>query len=286
MDLRRDVISALQWAVNEITDNVLNHADAPLGGLVQLSTFRDEHMIKFVVADAGRGIPTAMREAFPGLVEDAAALDDAIKAGVTSIPDHGQGNGLAGSLRIATYAKGSFKIASGKAQLSVFRDPRGRGDYLTQKTQAPFGHRFPGTAVMVELRTDADFAIEEALALDGRVHPIVDVVDLRYASAAGELVVRVVDEPLGCGTRQAGVDLRNKLGNLLNAEPRKQLIVDWSGIPVISSSFADEAIGKLFVELGPITFSGRVSHVGAEPLVTSLLDRAVTQRLRQSSEKG
>lgn len=125
MDLRRDVIRALEWSVNEITDNVLNHAQSPEGGIVQVSTFRKEHKIKFVVADSGRGVPAAMREAFPRLGDDAQAINEALKAGVTSIPDSGQGNGLAGSLRIACYAEGSFMLASGKAHVSVFRDERG-----------------------------------------------------------------------------------------------------------------------------------------------------------------
>lgn len=278
MDLRRDVIAALEWSINEITDNVLNHARSPAGGLVHVNTFGDEHKITFVVADGGRGIPAAMRQAFPDLREDANALSEAVKAGVTSIPDSGQGNGLAGSLRIATYAEGSFKIVSGKATLSVFRDPR-TSAYRTKKARLPRGVEFLGTTVVMELSTSAVFDISEALSLDAA---LADVVDLRYATDGGDLVVKVCEESLGVGTRHAGVELRQKCKNLLNAEPTKRLILDWCKVPLISSSFADEAVGKLFVELGPTTFAGRVTHVGAEPLVTSLLDRAVMQRVAQT----
>lgn len=279
MDLRRDVISALEWTVNEITDNVLNHSQSPSGGLVQLSTLRDSHLIKFVVADGGRGIPAAMRDAYPAL-DDREALVDSVKPGVTSIPESGQGNGLAGSLRIATYAEGSFKIASGRAQLSVFKDERSR-EYRTQGKLVR-GQRYPGTVVMMELSTAAEFSIGEALALDGRVRSIEDVVDIKYGSESGDLMLHVAAEALGVGTRHAGVELRRKATNLLNAEPTKRLVLDWSGLTIVSSSFADEAVGKLFVELGPTTFSARVSHSGTEPLVRSLLDRAVMQRVVQS----
>lgn len=280
MNLHRSAIRALEWTVNEITDNVLNHAQAERGGLVQINTFTGQHKMKLVVSDGGRGIPAAMREAFPQL-RDPEAITEAMKPGVTSPRDAGQGNGLAGSARIAEYAHGSFKILSGRAGLYVYRDER--GTYRVQKTQAPRGHKFPGTTVMVELLTDVEFDIEEALALDGRRSPMLDVVDLRYATDEGTLLVRVCDESLGVGTRHAGAELRRKCKNLLAAEPNKRLILDWEGIPLVSSSFADEVIGKLFVELGFTAFTSRVGHTGTEPLVASLLDRAVMQRVTQDA---
>lgn len=281
LKLRRDVLAALEWSVNEITDNVLNHAQSPEGGLVQVSTFRDEHKVQFVVADAGRGIPAAMREAFPKLRDDGAALNEAVKVGVTSIPESGQGNGLAGSLRIATYAEGAFRITSGQAHLTIFRDPRSQ-EYRTKKGRAPRGFHFPGTVVLMEISTIAEFGIEEALALDGAVAEApMDIVDLRYSSEAGDLALCVREETLGFGTRHAGVEFRRKCQNLLAAEPSKRLLLDWKGVPLVSSSFADEAVGKLFVDLGPTTYSARVAHVNAEPLVRSLLDRAVMQRVAQ-----
>ena len=279
MSLHRSAIRALEWAVNEITDNVLNHAEADRGGLVQVNTFTENQRIKLVVSDGGRGIPAAMRVAFPHL-RDGEALTEAMKPGVTSPRDAGQGNGLAGSARIAEYARGSLKILSGAAGLSLFADERHQ--WKTQKVRPPRGHKFPGTTVMIQLSTAVDFDIEEALALDGRRTPMLDIVDLRYATGEGVLTVKVCDESLGVGSRHAGVELRRKCRNLLDAEPSKRLVLDWTGIPLVSSSFADEVVGKLFVELGFMAFTSRVIHSGAEPLVASLLDRAVIQRVGQT----
>ena len=284
MDLGRDLIRALEWSINEITDNVLNHSESLDGSLVQLNTFGEEHKIRFVVADAGRRIPSAMRVAFPQL-RDVQAITEAVKAGVTSIPDSGQGNGLAGTLRIAKFANGSLKISSGQAQLNVFREVSS-SQYRTKTTETPRGFRFPGTAVMMELSTDLEFNIEEALELGfAGSGGLIDVVDLKYTSDTGNLVIKLCDESLGVGTRHAGVELRRKCNNLLSADPDKRLVLDWTGVPLISSSFADEAIGKLFVELGPTVFSARVTHSGAEPLVRSLLDRAVMQRVAQAMQR-
>jgi anti-sigma regulatory factor (Ser/Thr protein kinase) len=285
MELRRDVIAALEWSLNEITDNVLNHAESPTGGLVQVSTFRDEHRIEFYVADGGRGIPNSMRTRFTHLKTDAEALGEAVKAGVTSIPDSGQGNGLAGSLRIASRANGAFRIMSGKAQLDVFKDKG--GNYRTQQGQTASGFSFPGTSVMLELDTRAEFAIEDALGLDGAPRAeVTDVVDMLYSDNEGQLRLTLRDETVGFGSRHAGVELRRKIKNLLSAEPGARLVLDWAGVPLISSSFADEALGKLFVELGPVSFGARIVLAGAEPLVTSLIDRAIMQRVSQAASVG
>ncbi len=39
MELDREVLASLEWSLNEITDNVLNHAESDRGGFVQVSTF-------------------------------------------------------------------------------------------------------------------------------------------------------------------------------------------------------------------------------------------------------
>ena len=56
-ELTRSSLAAFEWAVNEITDNVLQHAGSPQGGLVQLNHYPSVHWLEFAVADAGKGIP-------------------------------------------------------------------------------------------------------------------------------------------------------------------------------------------------------------------------------------
>jgi hypothetical protein len=55
-------------------------------------------------------------------------------------------------------------------------------------------------------------------------------------------------------------------------------------VPVISSSFADEAVGNLFVEMGSLSFSSRVKNVGLEPLIRGLIEKAVLHRASEASE--
>ena len=278
MELERDVITGLEWSLNEITDNVLNHSESAHGGLIQASTMREHQKIQFVVADSGRGILSSMREGFPELRSDEEAIGEAIKQGVTRNPDVGQGNGLAGTMRIATGSGGSFGVSSGTSGLSIFRSP-GAAEF----EEMPFHRReFRGTVVEAELSTEGSLTLDEILGSAGIEFVGMDVIDAEY-SVEGAMCVRLSEETRGFGSRQAGATIRTKCMNLLNAEPDKRLVLDWGGVPLVSSSFADEAVGRLFVELGPIRFGARVQHVGMEPLVRSLVDRAVMQRAAQAS---
>ena len=93
-DLERRELAAIEWSVNEITDNVLNHAQSKIGGLVQVSTFqRKRKRIEYIVADAGVGIPATLRSTRPALTSDADALDHAMREGGTRDTAGGQGNG-------------------------------------------------------------------------------------------------------------------------------------------------------------------------------------------------
>jgi hypothetical protein len=83
------------------------------------------------------------------------------------------------------------------------------------------------------------------------------------------------------GSRAAGAFIREKCRHLLEQEQRKPLVIDWAGVPLISSSFADEAFGKLFVELGPLTFAARVKHTNMEAVNAGLVDKAILQRTAQ-----
>lgn len=116
MKISRDLISALEWSINEICDNVINHSFSKVGGFVQVATFSARNSISFTVADAGRGILNSLKEGIPTLRTDAQAIGEAIKAGVTRNKKYGQGNGLAGSLRITNMTGGSLDILSGSGR--------------------------------------------------------------------------------------------------------------------------------------------------------------------------
>ncbi|WP_432815008.1 STAS-like domain-containing protein [Sphingorhabdus sp.] len=56
------------------------------------------------------------------------------------------------------------------------------------------------------------------------------------------------------------------------------VIIDFSDVSVISSSFADEVFGKLFLDLGPMKFMRMIQISNAASVVEALIDRAIALR--------
>jgi hypothetical protein len=56
--------------------------------------------------------------------------------------------------------------------------------------------------------------------------------------------------------------------------------VDFDGIPLLSSSFADEAFGKLFLLIGPMKFMQRVRLINMTSAVEGLINKAIAQRMK------
>lgn len=272
-DLRRSDFAAFEWSVNEITDNVLVHSQSPVGGLVQVSTFQKfKKQVQFVVADAGVGIPKTLREGHPDITSDTDALDRAIREEVTRDKKIGQGNGLFGSYEICSKCHGYFAIHSGYAKLE-YDDNRGLS---ISRESIPYS----GTLVIATIDFTEPKLLEEALRFKGRKYAPVDYLELEYERADdGNIYFVMKDESQSFGSRVAGKPIRTKLSNLLRMGGEGKIFIDLSDIPIVSSSFADEAFGKLFVEAGPVRFMQRFEFVHVMDTVQQLINRAITQRM-------
>ncbi|MGA0556807.1 STAS-like domain-containing protein [Larkinella sp. VNQ87] len=280
MELPKDIITGLEWSINEITDNVLNHSESDIGGYIQVSTYLKNELIAFAIADAGKGILRTLKEGVPSLRTDIQAIGEAVKSGVTRGAEYGQGNGLAGTLKITTMSGGSFEIISGRGRILAKLDE-------TKRNQREVSQRYNGTVVCGQIKINKMFSISEALDFGTGIKYVPqDIIDTQYEMEDSDcLYLKLKDETTGFGSRKSGKQLRTKLFNLLNAKPTFPIIIDWQGIPVVSSSFADEFIGKAFLELGALSFSARVRNKGMEDLIINLIDKAVAQRLVQASDE-
>lgn len=279
MPIPKDIISGLEWSINEITDNVLNHSESKFGGIIQASTYPANQTIAFAVADSGRGILNSMQEGFPSLRTDLDAIGEAIKSGVTRNPKFGQGNGLAGSLRVTTMTGGSFDITSGSGRLIATQDETVKKPLLYS--------RYKGTIVCGQIKIIEDFSISKALDFNGTNSYIpVNIVEMQYEMEDKDcLILTMKDESTGFGSRKSGFQIRTKIKNIMNAKPNYPLAIDWTGVPVISSSFADELLGKLFIDMGAMSFSSLIRNLGMENLIRGLLDKAISQRLTQANDE-
>ena len=272
-ELHRQDFAAFEWSINEITDNVLTHANSKVGGLVQVSTFqRNKKIVQYVVADAGLGIPATLRATHPELTSDSDALDRAIREGVTRDKSVGQGNGLYGSFQICHHSRGSFVIDSGYAILELDSKQR----ISVNKSAIPYG----GTLVVAEIDFSKQGLLEEALKFGGKKHTPVDIIEMSYENDTGsELLFKMVDESKSFGSRPAGTPVRTKLMNLYRMGGDRKIVIDFWDVPLISSSFADEVFAKLFVEIGPTAFMRKFVFRNEMDTINQLIDRAISQRV-------
>jgi STAS-like domain of unknown function (DUF4325) len=74
--------------------------------------------------------------------------------------------------------------------------------------------------------------------------------------------------------------LRQKLKNLVRICGGKRIGIDFSDVPIISSSFADEVFGKLFAELGPLGFMKAFEFRKVDSTIQGLINRAIEQRAK------
>lgn len=268
--LERADFGAIEWCISEITDNVLVHAQSKVGGYVQMSSFKQRRRVEFAVADAGISIPTSLREGHPEMGEDIQALERAVREGVTRNPELGQGNGLFGTYQIAHASDGYLHIHSGHARLD-FEDAQLR---LT-KEEVPFR----GTLVVACLDCSNPSALGEALRFRDGKHTPLNYIDSHFEDRSSDyLVFQMSQEATSFGSRLAGEPLRIKLHNVIHMNPGRRVVVDMSDVPIVSSSFADEVFGKLFLSLGPLLFNQALEFRQISDTVRSLIDKAILQR--------
>lgn len=260
------VLDSIAWTLNELADNVLVHAaepGTPVEGFMQVVSHPEQRTVDLVVSDYGRGIRDSLWQSYITR-DDEEALLKAIEAGVTRDPSAGQGNGLAGSVRIVSTAGGQLTIMSGNAELDVEN-----GDSSTTQCGA-----VPGTTVSLVLPTDAEINVSQALW--GK--PPMVAFEMSHLDSDDEIVFRVTDEASGFGNRETGRQLRTKLQNVMTQFPRSRVKVDFENVALVSASFADEFIAKLVVELGNFSFFTRITVVNANGLISQTLDNVIRQR--------
>jgi STAS-like domain of unknown function (DUF4325) len=238
---------------------------------VQIQSHPTKNRVSFYVADAGLGIPHTLRKADPSITSDSDALDRAIREGVTRNSKTNQGNGLFGTFKCCEVSSGSLLILSNHAVLKY------GSEGLSVKTdKVPFR----GSFISATIDYSTDSLLEKAFVFKGKVHePTNDYIDMHYSQIEDKIIFEVEKEVEGFGSREFGRRARQKIDNIL-VDKRATVAFDFTGIPLISSSFADEAFGKLFVEMGALDFMRRCSFQSVDPTVKRLIDKAIAQRIK------
>jgi len=261
------VISGLEWIVNEIADNVLLHSMAededPLGYL-QVVLHPRSDFLEIVVADHGIGIRQSLWSA-QITANDEAAIQLALQQGVTRDKEKGAGNGLATCVRLIESTGGEMNIVSGAAEIWI----RGGREIVADWV----GH-VPGTAVVVKLPTHNVINMSEATW--GSVP--VPAFETAYLTDDEKIHFRVREESDGFGTRGSGAQVRTKLENIRREHPHSKVTIDFSGLEVLTASFVDEVIGRLYVKTGALEFMATYELVNMSPFVHRTLEEVLANR--------
>jgi hypothetical protein len=200
------------------------------------------------------------------------AIKLAVEENATSKPNN-MGNGLYGLMRVVDLNGGEMEICSGCGRIK-FANAKLDGEYAPGRPVLdPNGHR--GTTVYWQLDVSRPVSLGQAL---GSKQP-----NIRLGApedAEGELVVQVSMLEGFLGARSSAEQVRTALVKLLN-EKAARLVLDFENINVISSSFADEVLGKLALEIGLVQFINRFRLENMSETVEAIVSRAFQQRIAE-----
>jgi anti-sigma regulatory factor (Ser/Thr protein kinase) len=273
--LAESIPNAIDWALWEVMDNVLNHAEVKMGW-VQASTFREKKHLNIVVADAGVGIRGSLSRRYPD-EDEQDLMRRAIESGETRDPRRYKGYGLFGCRDIAIQGGGEMRLLSGAWKFVQEAGKTGARDPTAQSLRRyfPVRPRYPGTVVELMVRTDKKVDMARAL---GRTTPMESFVDLVHASREG-IIIDIAGEASDLGTRVAGRGLRTKVLNLVGEDPAETVILDFSKVSMLSSSFADEFVAKLAMRVGRERFNSKFELRGLNPSVNTVVQIALFERI-------
>ena len=264
-------LKVLEWSLWEIMNNVSNHAESPVGGFVQATAFTGSNTVEFVVADGGIGIPESMKEN-----DHQKAIFAAISEGVTRDKENNAGNGLYGSYRAATMSGGQFEINSYYGHF--FQDGMEQSSPIKEKVP------YKGTSVRCAIGLSDPELLNKALRFRGKAWDPHSAYLEKFGIEEEEMIFSVKEKAgAAFGSRGGGQRVRTQIENLLR--DREQIVLDFEGVGVISSSFADEVFGRLFADMGFSAFTRRIVMRHVDPTVGGLIDRAIEQRVRLGNGK-
>lgn len=273
----KGVLDALEWSLNEIMDNVLQHSNCDCGYCMGQIHNSSKH-VAFTVYDHGRGFLNSLRESkySPRYPIDAITL--AVREGVTRNKEIGQGNGLYGLHQIVSQNNGILTITSAGSSCNF------SGDDTKTYSRLPFLSKEHGAACIdFQLDYNNPVSISDALSSSGRSYNVISIKRESVENEMGDIYYKISNQASGTGTRQSAERLRNDILNLYTEAP-KQIIIDFEGITIMSSSFADELIGKLVIEFGFFEFNRLVRIINMNDTISVIAQKSIYQRITESTK--
>lgn len=269
------VVNGCIWAINEVMDNVILHSGIGKG-FVMAQLNNKNSRLNVCIYDYGFGIyKTLLKSDFkPRSAVDAITLS--IKEGVTRDKKIGQGNGLWGLNNIISQSDGRLSIISGKGGI-LFSN---RGEVAKPCYEIVMLNKDnQSTTVSFILNLNNKISLKEAL----KGHDVTDMFIENLKGDFGDITYKIADVGSGTGTRESGLQMKNELLNIYNITKSK-IIIDFDGVGIISSSFADEFIGKLIDDIGFYQYQSIFQLVNMNEGIRPIFEASLKKRLGAVSD--
>lgn len=91
------------------------------------------------------------------------------------------------------------------------------------------------------------------------------------------MIVKLKEFGTSLGSRVLG----KEVSNLINFEKEDDIVLDFDGVNMITSSFADEVVGKNCAKLGLHNFFKKVQIVNTSEQIKLILKKAILDRLAE-----
>ena len=271
------VLDSVNWCLYEVMDNVFQHSHSQVG-FAMMQIHPKTRWAAFAISDTGIGIHKSFVDGGVYRVDNAyEAIMKAVQEKVTSKPKN-MGNGLFGLIRVVGIGKGILDIRSGRGWMH-YEDMKMHGDHSVSLPLID-ARDHQGTDIDWQIDLSRDVTIQQALG--SKKHADLRLEQLEDEEGQHFVLVRDFEE--GLGTRRSAEQIRNRLTNLIR-QGAPSLVLDFDGVSVVSSSFADEVLGKLALRMGLLNFMATFRLKNMSQTVQAIVERAIQQRLAEGDSE-
>ncbi|MCX6157284.1 MAG: STAS-like domain-containing protein [Ignavibacteriae bacterium] len=266
------VMYGCEWSIYEIMDNVLTHSKAQRG-YIYTQLIKDTNELQVCIYDYGVGIYNSMigGDNKPRSHVDAISL--ALQKGKKGSESEGQGNGMWGLSNIVINNKGNLFIDSGRGSIKIYKGKKEKERVANITDLLIISKSNQSTTVYYNINLDNKLNIAETL----ETKDYVDLYTESYEDDKDNIVFKIAGKKAGFGTRPAGKELRHEVVNLINAT-KKPVTIDFEGVNLMTSSFADEFIAKLLEEAGLYQFQKSIKMINLNDENQRILNKAIQER--------
>lgn len=134
----------LRTCIQEVTQNVVDHAKSPIGGVMSARYFSHANEVRVGIVDRGVGVGASLKTRHPEITGSFLALNRIIKGGISAMSrQNNMGLGVSNLFQLIALAKGRIAVFSYDAMAEA------HGSVPPQVEELPF--IFPGTGVFFSL---------------------------------------------------------------------------------------------------------------------------------------